>query len=95
MTTWLDTLPLGSLSESGVILLFVIGFLRGWIFTRAHYNDLKEQRDKWEEAYWKEKEAAGLQDKQADELLETARTMKHFIDAFPRAIAPEVEERGT
>jgi hypothetical protein len=82
-----------NLGAGGLVALFIVGFLRGWIFTRAHYNDIVAQRDRWENAYWKEKEASTLQDRQKQELLEVARSMKSFMDAFPKAVMPEEEER--
>lgn len=76
-----------NVGAGGLVALFILALMRGTLVPRKHVQDLIDQRDKWEEAYWKEKEAGGLQDKQNVELLETARTMKHFIEAFPRAIS--------
>jgi len=83
---------LGNLGAGGLLALFIITLLRGGLVTRRQYDDVMSQRDKWEAAYWKEKEASGLQDSQNSELLETARTMRHFIEAFPKAIVSEQEE---
>lgn len=80
-----------NVGAGGLVALFIIALMRGALVPRKHVQDLIDQRDKWESAYWKEKEAGGLQDKQNVELLETARTMKHFIEAFPRAIT-EIDE---
>lgn len=82
---------LGNIGAGGLLALFVVALLRGGLVTRAQYNDVLSQRDKWETAYWREKEAGQLQDTQNVELMETARTMKHFIEAFPRAITFEHE----
>jgi hypothetical protein len=83
---------LGNIGAGALLALFVIAILRGALVTRTQYNDLKDQRDRWESAYWKEKEASSLQDRQNDELMETARTMRHFMDAFPRPVVLEREE---
>jgi hypothetical protein len=83
---------LGNIGAGALLALFIIAILRGGLVTRTQYNDLKDQRDRWESAYWKEKEASALQDRQNDELMETARTMKYFMEAFPRPLAPEREE---
>jgi hypothetical protein len=81
-----------NVGAGGLVALVIVGFLRGWLFTRAHYNDLREQRDRWEAAYWKEKEAGTLSERQNQELLEVARTMTHFMESFPKAIMPDEEE---
>lgn len=90
----LNAVGILNVGAGGLVTLFVIAFLRGWIFTRAHYRDIVSQRDRWEEAYWKEKAASDLKDQQNLELLEAARTMRHFIDAFPRPIIQEEEVRN-
>lgn len=85
----LGILDFGNISGYGIGVMCFLALLRGWIFTRAHYNDITSQRDKWEAAFWKSQEASALKDAQNIELLETARNMKHFMEAFPRATQSE------
>jgi hypothetical protein len=76
----LQEITILNLGSGGLVVLVILGFLRGWIFTRAHYNDIVASRDRWEAAYWKEKETSALQDRQNAELLETARILKSFVE---------------
>jgi hypothetical protein len=69
-----------NVGAGGLVTLFIIAFLRGWIFTRAHYNDIVEQRDRWEAAYWKEKEINTLKEQQNTEMVEVARVIKRFAE---------------
>jgi hypothetical protein len=75
----LEQIGILDLGAGGVVVLGVVALLKGWLFTRAHYEDVVAQRDKWEAAYWKEKEASTLQDKLNAELLETAGMMRQFL----------------
>lgn len=66
-----------------------LAVLKGWLLTRAHYNDVVAQRDKFEEAFWRSEEAGRIKDQQVTELLEIGRATKHFMEAFPRAVHGE------
>jgi hypothetical protein len=70
--------------NGGVYIYVFVAFMRGWILTRAHYEDIISQRDRWEAAYWKEKEVSALKDQQNAALTEAAVALKEFVEATGR-----------
>lgn len=86
-------LDLGNISGYGIGVMCFIAVISGRLLTRAHYNDVVAQRDKYEAAFFKQQEANLLKDQQNSQLLETAHAMKSFMESFPRAVKAEEEGR--
>ena len=78
----LAAVPWSDLGAGGLVVLAVLLLLTGRIVTRAVYEDMTRQRDKWEAA-WKDSQRA-LADRDAliDANTEAMRTLEASFNAF-------------
>lgn len=78
----LDGLPVGDLTERGLLLLAILMVFLGWLVPKRILDDKKEEAERWRKAYEAEKEARQLSDAQTRELLEEAKTTRNMVAAI-------------
>lgn len=78
LSTLLSALPLGDIGLSGIVVLTVLLILTGRIVPRSAVVV-------WQQAYFKEREAGEVKDRQLSELIEANRIAVRALDALPPA----------
>jgi hypothetical protein len=78
----LEKIPWADLGASGLVVLAVLLLLTGRIVTRASYQDVVEQRDKWEQAWKDSQQALAARDAQLDANTEAMRALEQAFNAF-------------
>lgn len=89
----LDGVPLVGLSAPTLLGLCILLLLTGRIVPRATLLEKKQEADKWQAAYEKEREARAAADAQSQELLEVSKTTHHIVLALFQN-AQEAAARG-
>lgn len=72
--------PWSDFSAAGLVGLFVLLLFTGRIVTRAVYQDMVNQRDKWEAAWKDSQQALADHDKQLDANTEAMRTLEQALN---------------
>lgn len=91
----ITSLPLGQLSASAILAVFVLSILRGWLVPRRVMDDrladaraenanLKEQVQLWQGIARDNGATATSAVRQSDQLLEVARTTDQVLRALPQ-----------
>lgn len=78
----LAAVPWSDLGAGGLVVLAVLLLLTGRIVTRAVYEDMVRQRDKWEAAWRDSQRALAERDAQLDANTEALKTMEAAFNAF-------------
>jgi Fe-S cluster biosynthesis and repair protein YggX len=74
--------PWSDLGAGGLVVLAVLLLLTGRIVTRAVYEDMVRQRDKWETAWQASQRALAERDALIDANTEAMRTLEQSFNAF-------------
>lgn len=74
--------PIAGLTAPALAGFAVLAVLRGWLVPRKTYDDLKEDRDRWQQAHSISEEARLTQTRQLDAVLEVGQTVKNVMEAL-------------
>lgn len=77
---------------AGLLALVVLLVLTGRLIPRRTYDDLREERDMWRQAFHESESARHLEREQAGESLELGRTAVSVLKALP---SPEGVDRAS
>jgi hypothetical protein len=78
----MGAIPWGNLGAGGLVTLFVLLVLTGRIVTRAAYNDMLSQRDKFEQAWKDSQTTIAERDARLDANTEAMRALQQAFTAF-------------
>jgi hypothetical protein len=78
----MDGISIVGLTPAGLLLLAVLMVFTGRLVPRSTHQDVKDERDKWRQAYEASEEARLVSDAQTRELLEVAKLSKHFWESI-------------
>jgi hypothetical protein len=88
----LDGLPVGGISLSGLVVMFVLAILTGRLIPRATHELMLNDRDQWRDAAQKHAETVAEQSKQITELMEAGRTALHVAESLHQVVLPQSGE---
>ena len=77
----LDGIPILGLTAPTLLGLAVLMLMLGWIVPRKTLLDKQREADQWREAYYKERDARAVANKQVEDLLEAVRTNHAIVKA--------------
>lgn len=77
-----EQIPLLALSQSGLLLLVVVMFLRGWVVPRQALDDEREDTREWREAHRLSEQARVVQAEQTKQLLAHAETANALLKSI-------------
>jgi hypothetical protein len=80
--TELAAFPWGDLGPTGLVALFVLLLFTGRVVTRAVYQDMVAQRDKWESAWQASQQALAERDALIDANTEALKTVEASFNSF-------------
>lgn len=75
-------IPWGNIGAGGLVTFAVLLLLTGRIVTRAVYNDMVAQRDKWETAWKDSQSTIAERDARLDANTEAMRALQQAFKAF-------------
>lgn len=77
----IEGIPIAGLTAPTLLGLAILMLLNGKLWTNNAYQQKCKEADKWEQAYYAERQARHTSEKQTAELLELAKTTHSFIVA--------------
>jgi hypothetical protein len=70
----------------GLLVLLFVGLAKGWIVTRREAETYRENEAIWRDAYNAKSAADNITREQFNELLESSKTTRAFIESFMKAV---------
>lgn len=65
-------------------IFFIISYIKGFLISRAHYQDQVKISDSWQSAWEKSEDTKHDQAELLKKLIVTSDTMERVLNAFPR-----------
>lgn len=84
----LEGVPIGDIGLGGLVVMFVLAILRGWLIPQATHDRMLADRDQWREAAQKNSATIAEQTKQITELMEAGRTALHVAESLHNVVLP-------
>lgn len=88
----LEGVPIGDIGLGGLVVMFVLAILRGWLIPQATHDRMLADRDQWREAAQKNSATIAEQTRQITELMEASRTALHVAESLHNVVLPPREE---
>ena len=88
----LEGVPIGDIGLGGLVVMFVLAILRGWLIPQAMFDRMLADRDQWREAAQTNSATIAEQSKQITELMEAGRTAVHLAESLHNVVLPPDRE---
>lgn len=91
----LGDIPFAPISYASIVAFVIFSIFKGWLVTRERHEDVKNQRDKFEEALRVSEQARFEQALTMSKMVDSLTAVEHFMSEFKRTVAeaPHEEER--